>query len=292
MCSDIHYLHTISQNVNPNTILTSYYSQEVEGVKAPLNALVDTGALHGNYINQNTFEILSSMGVVSEDISIKVCAAFNECQTSTKAVTILLHFNVNNEHNLKSFSASLSFSVLHTLPYDLIIGRKSIILYDLWNKTLVVDPTMFQLPPVRLRRLKSATKTSKKPTRVRKPLRAPTTLPEQQTKNQLHLQNTVEVSTAIQGRPPDVAHQTTRTAEVVTATTNVSTPHPSPVDTKNKGPAALFASERVEIMKETRIPTCPRGTRCRCPWLTPCNSIGRARMRDAYNAAVSSEIEY
>ena len=132
------------------------------------------------------------MGVVSEDISIKVCAAFNECQTSTKSVTILLHFNVNNEHNLKSFSASLSFSVLHTLPYDLIIGRKSIILYDLWNKTLVVDPTMFQLPPVRLRRLKSATKTSKKPTRTRKPLRAPLSVSEQQTKNQLHRQNTVE----------------------------------------------------------------------------------------------------
>ena len=189
---------------------------------------------------------------------------------------------------MKSFSASLSFSVLHTLPYDLIIGRKSIILYDLWNKTLVVDPTMFQLPPVRLSRLKSATKTSKKPTRVRKPLRAPNPIPEQQTKNQLHLQNTVETSTAIEGRPSDVAHKTTRTAESVKATT-ISTPHPSPVDTKNKGPAALLASERVEIMKETRIPTCPRGTKCRCAWYKPCDSIGLSRMRDAYNAAVSSE---
>ena len=291
-CSDIHYLHIISQNVNPNTILTSYFSQDAEGVKAPLNALVDTGALQGNYMNQPTFEKLSSMGVVSEDISIKVCAAFNECQTSNFSVTILLHFNVNNEHKLKSFSVPLSFSVLHTLPYDLIIGRQSINKYDLWNKTLVVDTTMFQpVLPARLRRLKSATKTSKKPTRTRKPLRALSTVSERQTKNQLHLQNTVETPIANESRPSDVV-LTTRTAEVEMATSLPSIPPYRTVDaSRNKGLAALYANERVEITSKTRIPLCCKGTKCRCPWPTKCDEMSNqpVSMRDASPEAVSSE---
>ena len=101
-----------------------------------LSTLVDTRALQGNYINKTAFEAVSKLGVVCRDISIRVCAAFSDCQIAGNSVELMLEFNVNNK--LKSFSALLSFSVLENLKYELIIGRRDINKYDLWNKALLL----------------------------------------------------------------------------------------------------------------------------------------------------------
>ena len=102
-------------------------------------------------------------GISWKDISISVCSAFNNCVTARKSVELMLHFNVNNKHNLESFSVLLSLNLLESIPYELIIGRRDIIKHDLWNKTLVPElleeSSKIIVPKVQIVKTKSSIKT-------------------------------------------------------------------------------------------------------------------------------------
>ena len=141
-CTDIHLLSNFTTNVK-NTI-TCTYLQEARGLNVPLEALIDTGALAANYMDQTTFDKLKSLDINCRNIDVQVCAAFANCQKASKAVDIFLSFNMNVNNKMKKFSIELSFTVLSNLGYELIIGRPDILKHDLWNKTLVY----FQIPTV------------------------------------------------------------------------------------------------------------------------------------------------
>ena len=100
-----------------------------------LEALVDSGALQGNYISHLKAEYLKSLGFVHNDIRMKVCAAYNDCQLSTEALTLNMIFNCKNIKH-EAFECVLTFSVLKNIQYDLIIGRIHILEYNIWQQTV------------------------------------------------------------------------------------------------------------------------------------------------------------
>jgi len=124
----MHDVHSYNQTI-PITIIQD------GKVLATLRALVDTGALQGNYMSEHAYSKLNGCGFEHNNINIRVCAAFNDCVISTDSLTLTLQFNYNLI-NLEHFEASLAFNVLNNIQYDLIIGRPSILKYGIWHRTL------------------------------------------------------------------------------------------------------------------------------------------------------------
>ena len=99
--------------------------------------LIDTGAIQGNYARTAQVERLEAAGYPVEKCNAEVCAAFDNCQHSSKVVVMNVMFNNDDFSVLNkagSFEVSLSFKILDDLPFDMIIGRDDIDLYDLWYK--------------------------------------------------------------------------------------------------------------------------------------------------------------
>lgn len=90
-----------------------------------LRALVDTGALDGNYVSQPIAAMLKKLGVVSERCNANVCSAL----TGGKCCAINEIFNlriiIRHEHTFEEHSFSISAKVIN-IDYDLIIGRNTI----------------------------------------------------------------------------------------------------------------------------------------------------------------------
>ena len=101
------------------------------GKSLTLRALVDTGALQGNYISGAAYDLVKEYGFVHSVNNIRVCAAFNDCEYSTTSLALpSCKFN-HNVLNLNSFDVTLPFNVLSKITYDLIIGRPSIVKYGI-----------------------------------------------------------------------------------------------------------------------------------------------------------------
>jgi hypothetical protein len=131
LCTDAQSLHILAHDSNKHTIPVCITQ---EGVEIKLEALIDTGALQGNYISHQRAEYLKGLGFVHNDIRIRVCAAYNDCQLSTESLTLYVIFNFNNIKH-KAFECILNFSVLKSIQYDLIIGRIDIRKYNIWQQT-------------------------------------------------------------------------------------------------------------------------------------------------------------
>jgi len=130
----IHHLHSMHDVHSYNQTIPITIIQDGK-VLATLRALVDTGALQGNYMSEHAYSKLNGCGFEHNNINIRVCAAFNDCVISTDSLTLTLQFNYNLI-NLEHFEASLAFNVLNNIQYDLIIGRPSILKYGIWHRTL------------------------------------------------------------------------------------------------------------------------------------------------------------
>jgi hypothetical protein len=142
--SDKQTLFTLlnaNTNINEHTILISVLTkQENESDIVQLNfrCLIDTGAVQENYISYEVYDQLISLGFVNKSVNIEVCAAYNDCQTTTESLTLNIHFNYNPVLiNNANFELVLNFTVLKNIKYDFIIGRPDIILHDVWNRTLL-----------------------------------------------------------------------------------------------------------------------------------------------------------
>ena len=140
----MHILNNITTrhntHINEHTIPIRLFSKE--GTSITLRALVDTGALQGNYISGAAYALIEEYGFAKSVHNIRVCAAFNDCQYSTISITLPCSFNYNLV-KLQPFENTLSFNVLSKISYDLIIGRPSIVKYGIWERTL--PPNAWQI---------------------------------------------------------------------------------------------------------------------------------------------------
>ena len=100
--------------------------------------LLDTCAIQSNYVRSAQVERLKSDGYSMEKFDTEVCAAFDNCEHSSKLLVLDIVFNDDDVSVLNkagSFVVPLIFKVLDNLPFDMIIGRNDIDEYDLWYKT-------------------------------------------------------------------------------------------------------------------------------------------------------------
>ena len=72
-----------SHNTHINLHTIPICVRDQEGKSLTLRALVDTGALQGNYISGAAYALIKEYGFVHSVNNICVCAAFNDCQYST-----------------------------------------------------------------------------------------------------------------------------------------------------------------------------------------------------------------
>lgn len=98
----------------------------------PANALIDTGALHGNYINLEMADLMSNNGAKIESTSLIVCSAFGKCNKAVGQINIDLVF-VNETCNCVKEKYTFTCTIIES-PYDIIIGRPAIIQNGLLDK--------------------------------------------------------------------------------------------------------------------------------------------------------------
>ena len=86
----MHILNNITSShtthINEHTIPICLFNKE--GTSITLRALVDTGALQGNYISGKAYGLIKEYGYVQTVNNIRVCAAFNDCEYSTICLTL------------------------------------------------------------------------------------------------------------------------------------------------------------------------------------------------------------
>ena len=102
--------------------------------KLDLLALIDTGALHGDYISLEVEKIALELGFNSFNSDVMVCTAISndsQCTPAKSAFILPVIFNDEQINQMSSFEST--FTVIKT-DYDMIIGRKSIKKYDLTSK--------------------------------------------------------------------------------------------------------------------------------------------------------------
>ena len=119
--------------VEGHTLRCGVYTKSATHTKY-VDTLIDTGALQSNYIGPNLATWLTSQGEVlfTENIGCLVCSHSGCSQTKQYDVFDL---GVLNENNNKIENVSIKAWLLNTSPYDLIIGRPSIMTNKLLNKT-------------------------------------------------------------------------------------------------------------------------------------------------------------
>ena len=147
----MHIVNVINTSPHQHTIPTSFHQMaDATGLNKVIefDALIDSGALQGNYMSESAALKLDALSIIPTGINIRVCSAFDDCQTASKQYEIILKFNTfmndsthavddnNRLINFERFEATLTFSVLKSLSYDLIIGRPSILKYKIWERTM------------------------------------------------------------------------------------------------------------------------------------------------------------
>jgi hypothetical protein len=116
-------------NLLNNKYLTSHPSlipcrMECKASVREIVSLLDTGALHANYIGLHVRDWLIQKGAEEQHVTKRVCSAMNQCSSSSSMITINLRFF---EPNL---AITLQAYVLET-PYDIIIGTPTIRKHEL-----------------------------------------------------------------------------------------------------------------------------------------------------------------
>lgn len=98
--------------------------------KLSAEALLDSGASAGSYINADIAKWLVKHGALSIVEPKLVCSCFNECKYISNYIQTDINFdtytsNVNNQ-TIKNFNCNLKFWIIDELPYDVIIGNNDI----------------------------------------------------------------------------------------------------------------------------------------------------------------------
>jgi hypothetical protein len=106
--------------------------------------LIDTGALHANYVNEETARAFKALGAVPIDSNVKVCRAFKgKCNSASEKLSLFV--TITNENTKEMETMFLDFTVIET-EYDMIIGRPTIMAHNLVYKL----PSQFTLAPMSL----------------------------------------------------------------------------------------------------------------------------------------------
>jgi hypothetical protein len=134
---DTHHINTINNNsamisnTNINTFTIPCVIQQIishkeaEAITTCFQALIDTGALHGNYINLKCFDVVSRICVNDNNIiqgNKTFCTALGDCvEKNTKTVNLTIAFPTYNDLVITTF-----FTVIDS-PFDIIVGLPTIL---------------------------------------------------------------------------------------------------------------------------------------------------------------------
>jgi len=127
VCEDLNsYSHNISDPTVPVTLLTpSFFPQTAR-------ALIDTGALHANYISNQLAARLIEHGTAKLDDPTRICSALSgKCSSCLGRLILNVEF-LNDITNLKE-KIKIPFKIVD-ISYDVIIGRPSIMQFNLLHK--------------------------------------------------------------------------------------------------------------------------------------------------------------
>ena len=100
-----------------------------------VRALIDTGALHANYISEETARAFKALGAKPVNSRVRVCSAFKgKCNSASEKLALFV--TITNEVTNELETDVLEFTVIET-DYDMIIGRPSILAQNLVYKLLL-----------------------------------------------------------------------------------------------------------------------------------------------------------
>ena len=86
------------------------------------NALIDTGALQGDYGSVTLGQRLKSLGVKSHRVNAEACSVFGECRTVRECLCVVMIIKKNGSVT----TIPLSLNIIDMTPFDLIIGSPTI----------------------------------------------------------------------------------------------------------------------------------------------------------------------
>ena len=142
-----HLLNAIQYHEysNNDTLPCNIQVESAKQVNIPARALLDSGALHGDYINTALADKLQEAGIeINKNKSTTICNAFGDCRLVVGMINITVTLSKMNTHLKCSCSnrtekenenekIQLNCTVIES-PYELIIGRPSMQKYDLFVK--------------------------------------------------------------------------------------------------------------------------------------------------------------
>jgi hypothetical protein len=94
-------------------------------------ALIDTGALHGNYVSREMAQMLRERGAIGLACRQRIISALNSSQIATQK--FLITVTISNEQNNKKENLLLEASEID-IDYELVIGRPTIKQFNLIDK--------------------------------------------------------------------------------------------------------------------------------------------------------------
>ena len=121
------YINSIANSLTSHTVpvnlqATANYPSIVA------QALIDTGALHGNYINHETAKLLDRNGAVVKQVSSTVCSALGNCEEvlGQYEVSVTINKTLKDVTQPIHYKFKMLCSKINS-PYDIIIGRPCIL---------------------------------------------------------------------------------------------------------------------------------------------------------------------
>ena len=138
MCEDCN-ANSSDVNVTQNDIehTIQVYIHQIDSVNntnqlpilLPLRALMDTGALHANYISSKLAHQLESNGIVVSNHDASICGVSNTACTKCLG-KLNAYVDMFNEVTKQRLTLNMNFNVIQ-MKYDLIFGKPDIIKHDL-----------------------------------------------------------------------------------------------------------------------------------------------------------------
>ena len=148
---ELYILTNITNNLLideiPDTSNTSITYQDTDHI---FDTLFDSSALQGNYVRSDKIKNLIAAGIKVEGCNVEVCGAFSDkCQVSNKFVVVDICVNADAVLNLNATSVilPLKFTILDHLPFDMIVGRRDMIKYNLFDIVIMTDKTAVACKP-------------------------------------------------------------------------------------------------------------------------------------------------
>ena len=95
---------------------------------SPVQIFLDSGCIAGNYIREDVaIKLARKLPHYFTHAITNVCGAFGECQLSKKKLRIRV--KIFEDGSYKEFNSD--FKVLRRLPYEVIIGRRDMVIHRL-----------------------------------------------------------------------------------------------------------------------------------------------------------------